>query len=451
MKSKNEPNYKESSIPELDIVDLDEVELEMPEIEMPEPEECCAAETKELNTEAPKEEAPVQEKEVQKCPKAEEGEHGETDGGEPEPQEENQSARDPEAEEPEEKLPVRRRVPKAQEADEEEEEYPEERPSRKKIPSYVLHLGFILLLLIIGGIVFWRIWNYGNLKNLDDYQGNYDAEVLDYYMPLLTEEDPAVASDGELNIVAFGNAPFADDRDSEDGLLNMISKMTGADIYNCSVGDSYLAAEGPTLSADIAPMDAFNFYWLTTACCLRNNDFVYQDIFESLGDQMPEDGLEAYRTLMDIDFEKIDVVVLMYDASDYLDGRNMYSDENDTDIQCFTGNMCAGIDLLQATFPHIRIIVMSPTYAFAVKENGEYVSSDQYVYNDQDVLSTYMIKQFQYSYDRAVTFVDNLYGTIHEDIADEYLTDNLHLNVEGRRLVAERFVTALEYFDSKEQ
>ena len=327
-----------------------------------------------------------------------------------------------------------------------EEDPFEEDPPKRRFPSVLIHIGFVLILLIILGLVFWRVMNYGSKQDIDDYESEFSLEVLDSIMPLIPQEGVTIKDDGKTTIVAFGNAPFADDRDSEDSLAKLIEDMTGATVINCSVGDSYLAAEGATLSADIAPMDAFNFYWLTTAFCLGNNDFVYQDIFETLGDNMPEDGLKAYETLMDIDFSTVDVIVMMYDGSDYLAGHNMYSDLNDTDIQQFTGNMCAGIDLIKETYPHIRIIVMSPTYAFAINEEGEYVSSDQYRYG-QDVLSTYVIKQFGYAYDRSVTFVDNLYGTIHEDNATQYLTDHLHLNVEGRKLVAERFVYALNYFD----
>ncbi len=325
----------------------------------------------------------------------------------------------------------------------------EDDSNKRKFPSALIHICFVLIILIILGLVFWRVMNYGTKKDLDDYESEFSPEVLDHIMPLIPQEGMTVKDDGKTTIVAFGNAPFADDRDSEDSLANIIEDMTGATVINCSVGDSYLAAEGTTLSSDIAPMDAFNFYWLTTAFCLRNNDFVYRDIFDTLGDNMPKDGLEAYETLMDIDFSTVDVIVMMYDGNDYLAGHKMYSDHNDTDIQQFTGNMCAGIDLIQETYPHIRIIVLSPTYAFAINEEGEYISSDQYRYG-QDVLSTYVIKQFGYAYDRSVTFVDNLYGTITEDNATQYLTDNLHLNAEGRKLVAERFVYALNYFDKNE-
>lgn len=48
---------------------------------------------------------------------------------------------------------------------------------------------------------------------------------------------------------------------------------------------------------------------------------------------------------------------------------------------------------------------------------------------------------------KMVTFVDNLYGTVTEDNAQDYLIDHLHLNVAGRKKVAERFVYALNYFE----
>lgn len=338
-------------------------------------------------------------------------------------------------------------------ADDEADSYDEEDDASQKHSNKLMmfiHIGFAVIVVLIVFLAVQRIRNFGNVQNLADYEGVYEAEVLDSILPLIPKDGVEVIDDGQTTIVAFGNAPFADDRDSEDSLSNIIEEMTGATIYNCSVGDSYLAAENPTLAIETGQRDAFNFYWFTTAFCLRNNDYLYGWLFDELDGQLPADGIEAYETMMNIDFNTVDVIVLMYDGSDYLAGHGMYSDENDTDIQTFTGNMCAGIDLIQEFYPHIRIIVMSPTYAFAVNDEGKYVSSDQYTYNDQDVLSTYVIKQFGYAYDREVTFVDNIYGTITEDNAEEYLTDNIHLNVEGRKKVAERFVYALNYYEETE-
>lgn len=330
----------------------------------------------------------------------------------------------------------------------EEEEQEESSGVKAALFRNKWHILFVAAVIAIICLVGYRILNYGVLKNLDDYDGSTGDEVFDAPFSLeaaggTRTEDP----DGVTTIVAFGNAPFADDRDSADSLANLIGASTKATIYNVSVSGSYLAADGATLSSSIAPLDAFNFYWLTTAFCLRNNDYIYQDIFQTLGDTLPPDGLEAYNTLLSIDFSTVDVIAIMYDGADYLAGHNMYSDDNATDIQQFTGNLEAGIELIKQTYPDIRIIVMSPTYAYAVDEAGNYVSSDQYRYGNQDVLSTYVIKEYESCYRQYVTFIDNLYGTVTEDNASDYLTDNIHLNLEGRKKVAERFIYYLNYYN----
>lgn len=331
---------------------------------------------------------------------------------------------------------------------EEEEQQEESSGVKAALSRNKWHILFAAAVIAIICLVGYRILNYGVLKNLDDYDGSTGDEVFDAPFSLeaaggTRTEDP----DSVTTIVFFGNAPFADDRDSADSLANLIGASTKATIYNVSVSGSYLAADGATLSSSIAPLDAFNFYWLTTAFCLRNNDYIYQDIFQTLGDNLPPDGMEAYNTLLSIDFSTVDVIAIMYDGADYLAGHNMYSDDNDTDIQQFTGNLEAGIELIKQTYPDIRIIVMSPTYAYAVDEDGNYVSSDQYRYGNQDVLSTYVIKEYESCYRQYVTFIDNLYGTVTEDNASNYLTDNIHLNLEGRKKVAERFIYYLNYYN----
>ena len=170
---------------------------------------------------------------------------------------------------------------------------------------------------------------------------------------------------------------------------------------------------------------------------------------ELLGDSAPPEAMEVYNTLTGIDLSTVDAAVVMYDGSDYLAGHPMYNDEDYTDITQFTGSTEAGIELLQVCYPNIRIIVMSPPYAFAVEDDGSYVSSDIKRYG-WDVLSTYVIKQYTSCSSKSVTYVDNLYGTINEDNATDYLKDNLHLNPAGRKKIAERLVYALNYYGNPE-
>jgi len=316
----------------------------------------------------------------------------------------------------------------------------------------LFNIHILFFLVVIGIIIFIiiRFKNWGTEISQEeifkDGLGTYE-DTFDEPLPLIDENGKLVKDMPEHPvIVAFGNAPFADDRDSEDNLARLIEKETGATVYNCSVSGSYLAAKDYIYDAEVNPMDAYCFYWLATLAVDGPIDFYYENAEAALGDNLPEGAAEAYDILSQIDMNEVDVITVMYDATDYLMGHLMYSDENHTDPIHFTGNLEAGLEMIQTNYPHIRIIVMSPTYAYAVDESGKYVSSDMYTYG-QDVLSTYSIMQTASCLRHSVSFIDHLYGTITEDNADEYLIDNLHLNVEGRKLIADRFEYFLNYYE----
>lgn len=312
-----------------------------------------------------------------------------------------------------------------------------------------IHTILLFIFLLTIGVIVYRFHTWGVRINPDDYVvEDVKPDTMDMFLPLMDAAGNTVErEDDHTTIVCFGNAPFADDRDSEDNLANMIADKTGATVYNFSISGSYLAAKNHTLDTSVDPIDAYNFYWLTQLAVKGPISTRYVHAAKVLGEDTPPEATEVCEAIWNLDFSEVDVITIMYDASDYLAGHKMYSDSNSTDIEQFTGNLEAGIELLQNTYPWIRIIVMSPTYAFAVDENGRYVSSDQYTYG-RDVLSTYAIKQQESCSNRGVTFVDHIYGTINEDNAPDYLSDNLHLNKAGRELVADRFVDALYYYDN---
>ncbi len=317
--------------------------------------------------------------------------------------------------------------------------------------SYMnMHVLLLAVFIIFVFAIIAKFSNWGIFVDINDIQSDHSAgylDVLDQFLPLVDSTGMPVETDVVDNIVVFGNAPFADNRDSEDNLANMIAEASGAKVYNCSVSGSYLAFRSYFFDSSSYPMDAYGFYWLATLASNGANAHYYPEAETALGADLPPEAKEVYETLTTLDFNTVDVVVVMYDASDYLMGHEMYDDLNPTNVQTFTGNLEAGIEMLQTTYPHIRIIVMSPTYAYALNEDGEYVSSDMYRYG-QDVLSTYVIKESDSSASRSVSFIDHLYGTITESNADKYLTDHLHLNVKGRELVAERFMDALTAYST---
>lgn len=314
----------------------------------------------------------------------------------------------------------------------------------KKPFKFNIHLLMGIIFLIVLAFIIYRYVTWGDRNEIspEDFFSVDDSfsdtpENLDYFFPLLSDVEPE--DDGELQILFLGNENLAADRNSPDNICNIIAEKTNATVYNGAIKESYMTAMRPDFDTNI-PIDAFSFYWLTTLLTLDNTtltDYAKENM------ELSKDTLEAIHILETVNMEKIDVLTIFYDAGDYYAGRKVYNSQNETDITYFAGALSAGIELLQKFYPHIRIIVLSPTYAFAVDEDGNYQSSDIVYYDSR--LSDYSNIEAQVTYYYHVSFVDNLYGTIHEDIARDYLTDHFILNKKGRELVADRFLEALNY------
>ncbi len=328
---------------------------------------------------------------------------------------------------------------------------PDGESSTKKRVYFNSHIALLAVFLIFIGIIVFKFMTWGEYVDQEeifqDGPGKYEEETFDYMAPLTNAEHkiiPIDYSDG-LNIVVFGNSPFSDDRGSKDSLSNIIAEMTGGTVYNCSISGSYLASEQPHPYVE-KPMDAFTFYWLAFLTTdVKLNDY-YGDAVKALGENAPPEIREVRQLLKDIDFDTVDVIAVMYDATDYLMGHPIYNSEVPTDIQTFTGNLTAGIEVLQREHPDIRIIVMSPTCALSEPQKEYDRSLDSDIYERGD-LYNFVTTQSLFCSERSVTFIDHYYGTVTDVNAEDYLTDGLHLNVEGRRKVAERFVYALNYYN----
>ena len=299
----------------------------------------------------------------------------------------------------------------------------------------------VLILISIAGIVFFIAkWAKGvdSTYDRDAVEDGYEIEVLDRVYYVYPDDLAGHIPNDTKKVLCFGNSPFSDDRDSEDNLCNLMAEKTGAEIINLSIPNSFLSMGSPdTIVSD--PLDYHTFYWLM--CFASLDDNIVNEMrsnYDNLSRGVSEIGDNVVDYLCDLDLNTVDTIVLMYDATDYLNGRLKETSDNISNPLTFCGNMLAGIELIQSRYPHIQIIIMSPTYAYAIDENGDYISSD-IIKVEGESLSSYAITQLNICQLTEVTFIDNIYGTVHADNADMYLTDNVHLNVKGRKLVAERF------------
>lgn len=313
------------------------------------------------------------------------------------------------------------------------EEPDAEKPSRVRLS---IHLVLLVLILGIAGFSVYRLvkWNQGTkLEAIDPNEdtSEFDIEVSDTIIPLDSSRLEGHEDDGETNILILGNNPFSDDR-SETGLASLIAEKTDSTVYDCSFPNSSAACKYAVYNPEYT-RDHFNFYYVVE--CFRNNEFTA--INSIAGDEPDARYQEAVDVMKTVDMDKIDVIVIMYDSTDYNIGTPSDNPDNNYDVTAFTGALRTTLDNIQSTWPYIRVYIMSPTYA-------QYQDEDGNLYNGtttdlgNGTLNHYFLKEIDVAMDCGVSFIDNYFGTINEDNYEEYMSDYMHYNEAGREKLAER-------------
>ncbi|MBR4767554.1 MAG: hypothetical protein IK088_01115 [Lachnospiraceae bacterium] len=281
----------------------------------------------------------------------------------------------------------------------------------------IVHIVLISLIIIIAGTAVFRLyrWNKSgtsdpeaDIEQIDPAE--FDIETLDMIIPMDASRFEGHEDDGQLQILCIGNNPFADDH-GENGLAGLIAKKTGAVVYDASFPDSI-------------------------AECLKAG--VFTSMESAIG---YVENPEAYRpgldTLKAVDMEKIDVILVMYDSTDYNFGTPCDNEDAPGDLSAFTGGLRYFLNTVNDTWPYIRTFVLTPTYAEYADENGGLHSGTTYDAGNGP-LPYYVQKEIDAVVGCGVSIVDNYYGTINEDNYKQYLSDHMHLNDAGRELLAER-------------
>lgn len=322
---------------------------------------------------------------------------------------------------------------------------------RKKKGGFNFHfiaIGLIVVILLVI-IVKLIMWNVGEKDDgINENADAFNTEAMDNIVPLDSSDISETTIDDDLNILFLGNGQLARDKESDGNLANIIQKKTGANkIYNCAIDGSYMSMVNESYSKDFL-YDAYSFYMLTTTFTVNNQkllDWAERD-FNKYEGGVPEDVQTSLDTLKTVDFDELDVLCIYYDSSDYQMQQLPYDEFNSSNVNTYAGALEAGLLLIKEAYPHVRIIVMSPTFCYYVDDDGKYFSA----YDESMVewpMYVYVIHEQDTCYLNNVTFVDNFYGSIYGEIADDYLIDNVNLNQAGNELLADRFIYALNRFN----
>lgn len=137
------------------------------------------------------------------------------------------------------------------------------------------------------------------------------------------------------------------------------------------------------------------------------------------------------------DFEKADYVVIEHGVNDYNSGRLLDNPQDKYDETTFGGALRSSIENLQRAYPNLEIILMTPTWCM-IQEDGQWLPCDSKDFGG-GVLEDYVEVELQIAQEYGLWVLDNYHDSgIGAETQSQYLSDGLHLNSNGRQLIAER-------------
>ena len=305
---------------------------------------------------------------------------------------------------------------------------------KKRKQTYNFHLIFfiVVIVLFIFAIVKFLLWSKGEDSGYDpnEITTEFDVETMDHIQPMDTSRFEGIEDDGITTILCLGNSPFADNK-GENGLAQTLARKMNGVAYDGSFANTYQSMYNKTYQDTYRP-DGLSLYPLVNAIC--TGDF---SIPESVAATVGETELQTVEMLKNLDYKTVDMLVIMYDLSDYINRRPLYSQTDKNDLITWAGSLNASLELIEETYPHIRTVVLSMPACGATVDDY-YIDGDK-VNLGNGTLPDYINYEVDVILANGVSFIDNYYGIITVENRDEYLVNDYHLNEKGIEAIADRF------------
>jgi len=303
--------------------------------------------------------------------------------------------------------------------------------SKKDMATHAIIIGIIVLILIVS--VFKLVkWNQGTEDaGAVVTDEDFDTEPEDYITVMSDELLASKNDDGVTDIVFLGD-DLLSNYSGADGIPAMTQELVAdSKVYNIGFDGMHMSTTSSTWSEDNSA-DSFSLYWVAKSIALGD-----YNLLNNYADSVNPDFKATVDELQSIDFSTVDVLAISYGVHDYLDGRLITDVADPNNISAYTGSLKSSIEAIQEAYPHIRIVVMAPTFCL-VDQNGKTVNCDV-TNTGYGMLADYMVAGKSIAVELNVTYLDNYYGVkINAENFKNYLEDNIHPNEEGRKMIADR-------------
>lgn len=241
----------------------------------------------------------------------------------------------------------------------------------------------------------------------------------------------------EYRIVCLGDSIIGNVRDNT-SITAILEEKLGTAVYNGGFGGTTAAALNVEKRSAVT-IDCISLVELADGICYENFS-------------VPNAGINSWGTVgyfsetvfgfNRVDFDKVEVLVIEQGVNDYLAGVPLDNEEDPYDIYTFGGSLRYTLRELKEYRPNIRVLLCTPTYMWHVVREGSCEELDW----GGGYLEDYANLELEIAREFDVDVLDNYHESgIGGEFENwpEYTEDGLHLNEDGRRLIAQRITEAI--------
>ena len=241
------------------------------------------------------------------------------------------------------------------------------------------------------------------------------------------------ASDTEYPVVCLGDSILGNVRDNT-SVTSVMEKELSFSVFNGCFGGTCASESNPTHRRTYYE-DSMNLASIVDAIVANDYNVQYYDL-PANNYKLPY-FYEAMRDFEKVDFDKAKIIFLEHGVNDYSAGRPLDDKGDPFNIYTYGGALRYSITKLQEAFPDAKIVLVTPTYCYFVDWMGEPAGDCTTENFGYGVLEDYVNLQISIADEFGLDYIDD-YRNIGIDAsnAKDYTIDGIHLNEDGRALLA---------------
>lgn len=237
----------------------------------------------------------------------------------------------------------------------------------------------------------------------------------------------------QYRVVCLGDSILGNVRD-DTSVTAVMEEQLGFEVFNGCFGGTCASLCNDANRATYYE-DSMNLVSIVDAIVNKDYNNQYYDL-ASNNYKLPY-FYDAMRDFDKVDFSSAEIIFLEHGVNDYSAGRPLDDEEDPYNTFTYGGALRYSIETLQKEFPKAKIVLVTPTFCQFFDRYGEQTGDCTTLDFGYGYLEDYANLQISIANQYGIYYIDDYHNIgIDESNVEEYTVDGIHLNEEGRALLA---------------